>query len=549
MTIKFRVISVLSLLVALAVGIGLLGLYGVHKSNEGLHSVYENRTKTLEKISLIAQMVERNHLAIAWILLDPIPANMDAETSLIKKNMSASSALLNEFRASALTPDEVKMIDGLHAAQAKLNKEGFEPVLQMIESLNLDGINQHLKGKVVPLLQPVNDGLRALRKYQVEKAQAEYEESDARYTTLRVTMFAAILLATIAAAAAGYFLVRNLYRQLGGEPDYSSAVVRKIAAGDLSATVEVAPDDKHSLLFAMKSMQAQLAATVTSIRQTTDLVATGATEIARGNMDLSSRTEQQASSLEQTTDSIRRLTATVRNSAESARQASGYATTASEVAAQGGEVVARVVNTMSEINASSRKIADITGVIDGIAFQTNILALNAAVEAARAGEQGRGFAVVATEVRTLAQRSAAAAKEIKELINDSTNKANQGTVLVDEAGQTMDKIVESVQRVSNLITEIAAISEEQTNGIEQVSQTIVDMDHTTQQNAALVEEAAAATGSLQDQADALARNVAFFKLGDAYDITPVASSRRPQVLSSSRHKQQHSLLELVGTHD
>jgi methyl-accepting chemotaxis protein-1 (serine sensor receptor) len=541
MTIKLRVISVLGLLVALAIGIGALGLYGVHQSNEGLRSVYESQTQTLEKISQVSQMTERNHLAIGWILLDPTPANMDAETALIKKNMASSTALLAELRGAVQTPGEAQMIDRLNVAQAKLNKAGFEPVLQMIDSLNLDGINQHLKSKVVPLLKPVTDELLALRKYQAEKAHAEYEEGASRYRRLRVTIVAAILLAAAAASAAGSFLVRNLYRQLGGEPEYSSAVVRKIAAGDLSAHIDVDAKDDHSLLFAMKSMQSQLAATVTAIRQTTDLVNTAAGEIAHGNMDLSNRTEQQASSLEQTSASIERLTGTVRNNAESARQASSYADTASDVAAQGGEVVARVVDTMGAINASSRKIADITGVIDSIAFQTNILALNAAVEAARAGEQGRGFAVVAMEVRTLAQRSAGAAKEIKELIADSTNKVNQGSVLVDEAGQTMDKIVESVQRVSGLITEIAAASEEQASGIEQVSQVITEMDHATQQNAALVEEAAAAAGGLQDQAAALAHNVAFFKLGQHHDAAlPAPAAPRRAALQG--RPRPHALL-------
>jgi methyl-accepting chemotaxis protein len=307
-------------------------------------------------------------------------------------------------------------------------------------------------------------------------------------------------------------MARNLYRQLGGEPGYAADVVRRIGAGDLGVEVQLQPADTSSLLHAMRQMQRSLAGTVSEIRGSTDTIATASGQIASGNLDLSSRTEAQASSLQQTAASMEELTSTVKQNADNARQANQLAVSASEVAVKGGSVVSQVVDTMDSIQASSKKIVDIIGVIDGIAFQTNILALNAAVEAARAGEQGKGFAVVASEVRNLAQRSAGAAKEIKGLIDDSVGKVGAGTDQVAEAGRTMQEIVASVRRVTDIMGEIMAASQEQTSGIEQVNQAISRMDQATQQNAALVEQAAAAAGSLQEQAGSLVQAVSVFRV-------------------------------------
>ena len=325
----------------------------------------------------------------------------------------------------------------------------------------------------------------------------------------------ALILAVILFAI-GMVISRGLLKQLGGEPGYAADIVSEIAAGDLTVDVKIRPGDSSSLLFAMKSMRDSLAQVVGEVRQGTDTMATASSQIAAGNLDLSSRTEQQASALEETASSMEELTSTVRQNADNARQANQLAASASEVAAKGGAVVSQVVDTMGSINASSRKVVDIIGVIDGIAFQTNILALNAAVEAARAGEQGRGFAVVASEVRNLAQRSAAAAKEIKELIGDSVSKVDIGAKLVDQAGATMSEVVDSIKRVTDIMSEITAASQEQSAGIEQVNQAIGQMDQVTQQNAALVEEAAAAAASLQDQAGNLSQVVSVFKLGAGY---------------------------------
>jgi methyl-accepting chemotaxis protein len=319
------------------------------------------------------------------------------------------------------------------------------------------------------------------------------------------------------------WLTRNVMKQLGGEPDYATSIVRDIAAGDFSTSVSLAAHDRSSLLFAMNAMRGRLDQTLADIKHSAQAIDTASREIAAGNADLSARTESQASSLEETASSMEELTSTVRQNADNARQANQLAANASESATKGGKVVAQVVGTMGSIKESSRRIVHIIGVIDGIAFQTNILALNAAVEAARAGEQGRGFAVVASEVRNLAQRSAAAAKEIKSLIGDSVERIDAGSSLVDQAGKSMDEIVTSVARVTDIMAEITAASQEQSSGIDQVNQAVAQVDEATQQNAALVEQAAAAAQSLQDQAAKLAQAVAVFVLSAQADT----STHRP----------------------
>jgi methyl-accepting chemotaxis protein len=345
------------------------------------------------------------------------------------------------------------------------------------------------------------------------------------------TIISLSLVAIALAAALGWLITRSLLRQLGGEPGYAAGITDKIAAGDLTVHVQLQPNDSSSLLYSIAAMRDKLASIVSEVRISTDSVATASNEIASGNQDLSSRTEQQAGSLEETASSMEELTATVKQNADFARQANQLAASASGVAVRGGDVVDGVVETMESISASSKKIVDIIGVIDGIAFQTNILALNAAVEAARAGEQGRGFAVVASEVRNLAQRSASAAKDIKHLIGESVEKIANGAMLVDEAGGTMREIVSSIKNVSEIMEQITAASGEQEAGIEQINQAIMEMDGVTQQNAALVEQAAAAAEALQGQSTHLAELVSVFKLDGAASsasVSPIGATRKRQ---------------------
>ncbi|HEX8956711.1 MAG TPA: methyl-accepting chemotaxis protein, partial [Burkholderiaceae bacterium] len=376
-------------------------------------------------------------------------------------------------------------------------------------------------------LEALNDLVALEDKQNAEAA------TDARtaFGNARSLMLGLGIVAVLAGIAAAWWITRRLLKQLGGEPDYAAQIANQIASGDLQGTIDTDGSDHTSLLVAMKTMRDSLVHIVAQVRVGTDTIATASGEIAAGNLDLSSRTEQQASSLEKTASSMEELTATVKQNADNARQANQLAASASEVALKGGAVVSQVVETMGSINESSKKIVDIISVIDGIAFQTNILALNAAVEAARAGEQGRGFAVVAAEVRNLAQRSAAAAKEIKALIDDSVEKVGIGSRLVGQAGTTMEEVVDSVRRVTDIMGEITAASQEQSAGIGQVNQAIIEMDSVTQQNAALVEQAASAARSLQDQAAEVANVVSIFKLDITQQMTE-AHARRTAVAAT-----------------
>lgn len=369
---------------------------------------------------------------------------------------------------------------------------------------------QAVDAKLIPARDSYIASVNKFETYQKETIDRLASEIDANYRSGRIFLISL----SAAAIALGAFLAWILTTGITTPLNEAVRVTETVASGDLTSQIEVkSKDETGQLMQALKNMNESLVSIVGQVRTGTDTIATASAQIASGNQDLSSRTEQQASSLEETASSMEELTSTVRQNADNARQANQLAVTASDIAVKGGTVVSQVVDTMDAINTSSKKIVDIISVIDGIAFQTNILALNAAVEAARAGEQGRGFAVVAAEVRNLAQRSASAAREIKGLIDDSVEKVESGSKLVADAGTTMDEIVGSIQRVTDIMGEITAASVEQSDGIEQVNQAIVQMDQVTQQNAALVEEAAAAAESLQDQARNLVDVVSVFRTG------------------------------------
>ncbi|WP_394787331.1 methyl-accepting chemotaxis protein [Rhodoferax sp.] len=357
----------------------------------------------------------------------------------------------------------------------------------------------------------------------LQSAQNEryYDDSVADYYHARMLLLVCGVMSVALAMVFGVVITRSIVLQLGAEPAEAQALAQGVAAGDLSVRIELTPGDSSSLMAQLKEMQSSLVKLVTHVRHGSEGVATASAEIAQGNHDLSGRTEQQASALEETAASMEQLGSTVKQNADSAAQANQLALSASQVAIQGGDVVAQVVTTMKGINESSRKISDIIGVIDGIAFQTNILALNAAVEAARAGEQGRGFAVVASEVRSLAGRSAEAAKEIKNLISASVERVEQGTLLVDKAGVTMAEVVGAIRRVTDIMGEISAASREQSAGVSQVGEAVMQMDQVTQQNAALVEQMAAAASSMKTQAQDLVDAVAVFMLPSAHNQKPL----------------------------
>jgi len=369
-----------------------------------------------------------------------------------------------------------------------------------------------------PLFSKAEATLNKIRQLNEDVSKASVNDGLSAVTLAETAMVWTAIIAVAIAIGCAWYITLAITRPI----ESAVQVAQTVAAGDLTSNITVdTKEETGQLLLALKGMNDNLVKVVAQVRNGTDTIANASSEIASGNMDLSARTEEQASSLEETASSMEELTSTVRQNADNAQQANQLARTASGVAEKGGEVVSRVVQTMESINASSSKIVDIIGVIDGIAFQTNILALNAAVEAARAGEQGRGFAVVASEVRNLAQRSAAAAKEIKQLIGDSVEKVGAGSKLVEEAGSTMGEIVSSVQRVTDIIQEISLATQEQSTGIDQINDAVGQMDTVTQQNAALVEEAAAASASLQEQAQSLAAVVSVFKL----DASALAAAR------------------------
>ncbi|MBK1715361.1 methyl-accepting chemotaxis protein [Rubrivivax gelatinosus] len=496
-------------LVVLLAATGAIGLRSLQTTQARLDSIYGDRVVPLKQLKVIAD-------AYAVNVIDTInkanAGRMPAEEAV--KELSGAQDLIsrswNEYRATTFTTDEQRLAQDAERLFSPANAD-IERAKKSLQALSgpVAGQLAQFNGAMYDSVDPISAKIAELIELQLRAAKDDVDAAARTYVWTVAVVAGATALSMLLAAAGGLLITRSITRPV----DRAVVAVRAVAAGDLGVSVEATSKDEiGQLLAALKAMKEDLSRIVGTVRSSSDSVVTASTQIAHGNHDLSSRTEEQASALQQTAATMDELSSTVRNNADNARQANQFAQAAARVAEQGGEVVGQVVTTMGGISDSSRKIGDIIGVIDGIAFQTNILALNAAVEAARAGEQGRGFAVVASEVRSLAQRSAEAAKEIKTLITRNVEQVEQGSSLVNRAGQTMGEIVGSIQRVSDIVGEISSASSEQSTGIQQVGDAVSQMDQVTQQNAALVEESAAAAESLKVQAQQLARVVAVFKL-------------------------------------
>ncbi len=528
MTIFTRLALLGGVMSALLLVVGGMGLYGQGESNEALRKVYEDRTVPAGQLGDIGTKLISNQLALSTALITPTPEVIAASTATVDANIAAISKLWSAYTAIKLSDEEQKLAKAFVEDRKKF-EEGLQPALVALRANDVIEGQNIFVNKIPPLYAPVKKGIDALSQLQVEGAKKEFTDASARYNTIKFFSLISIVGGLLFAAVFGWVTLRTITGQLGAEPSAAAALAQRVGAGDLTTDLQLKSGDSVSLMAQLKAMQDNLTQVVTNVRNGSEGVAIASAEIAQGNQDLSARTEQQASALEKTASSMEELSATVKQNADSARQANQLAMNASTVAVKGGEVVTQVVETMKGINESSRKISDIISVIDGIAFQTNILALNAAVEAARAGEQGRGFAVVASEVRSLAGRSAEAAKEIKQLINASVERVEHGSALVDQAGVTMTEVVTSIQRVTDIMGEISAASNEQSLGVSQVSEAVAQMDQATQQNAALVEQMAAAAGSLKSQAHDLVGTVAVFKLAHgAGGGAPLAVAPRMQ---------------------
>ncbi len=499
-------------------------------------------TKDLPNVLMVEEM-NLNRSEVQQFLTD-VAATHDAagyqDAEVAAKAFLGGVEKFKQFYRQGNSADKLKQLDLIEANFNAFYARGKTMAAKYVSD-GLEAGNMLMKGHDnVPGFDAASTELRGqldgFRKEQIDAVTKSEVNSLSEVTFINSVMIAGGLISALLASLAGALIARNILRQLGGEPAKASSLAQSVGEGDLSVHVDLKPGDTSSLMAQLKIMRDRLVAVVTSVREGAESVSIASAEIAQGNQDLSARTEQQASALEETAASMEELSATVKQNADTARQANQLAQNASTVAVKGGDVVAQVVDTMKGINDASRRISDIISVIDGIAFQTNILALNAAVEAARAGEQGRGFAVVASEVRSLAGRSADAAKEIKTLISTSVERVDQGTTLVDQAGATMSEVVNAIRRVTDLMGEISAASSEQSAGVAQVGEAVTQMDQVTQQNAALVEEMAAAASSLRSQAQELVGTVAVFKLSNSEatslgskpysSVAPVAAARR-----------------------
>jgi len=518
--------AALALLVLLVSLLALRSLGAANDRFSGYIAGIAHRQALATDISVAAS---RRAIGVRDMVLVGSRADRDVAKTMAVGSHEQLESGLKELRAALDAGRDVTQREqAIFARIEKIEKEYLPIALSIVElggAGKRDEAIERMNVACRPLLVQLLAASKEYTDYLAEMSQRNIEASAAAYSKQRTLLLALSILAVIAAVALGIFIAHRLFSALGDEPARLSVAAHRVAQGDLSEIEGAHKAPEGSVLASMVAMQRQLVGLISQVRSSADSIAVASAEIAQGNSDLSRRTESQASSIEETAASMEELNSTVKQNAHNATEANMLADSASTVAIRGGEVVVQVVETMRSINDSSKKIADIIGVIDGIAFQTNILALNAAVEAARAGEQGRGFAVVASEVRNLASRSADAAKEIKALINASVDRVEVGSALVDRAGATMSEVVDAIRRVANIVGEIGAASSEQSVGVAQVSEAVTQLDQATQQNAALVEESAAAAESMNSQADQLVQAISVFQIKAARaDASPARAS-------------------------
>ena len=509
--VRTRLILGFGIVCAFLMLIALEGLVSVNAVRAGLDNIASDKTPKVFASASIINQVDAIAIALRNMMLTDDAADRQRQVEVINKSREIIKKEVDYLSATVVSSEGKALLAQVLEQRIKYI-DGQNALIALILADMPDEAKKFLGAQLRPILGAYKNAILnfiELSKKQVHTAQtdAQAEHEQARSLLMGLSVIALGL-----AALVGWLIARSILGELGGEPKEAADLARAVALGDFTRNTNITSTNAASLMSSLVEMQKNLATVVSNVRTGAEGVATASAEISQGNNDLSARTESQASALEETAASMEELSSTVKQNADSARQANQLAANASTVAIRGGEVVGQVVETMKGINESSRKISDIISVIDGIAFQTNILALNAAVEAARAGEQGRGFAVVASEVRSLAGRSAEAAKEIKILINTSVERVEQGTALVDEAGSTMSEVVASIRRVTDIMGEISAASNEQALGVSQIGEAVTNMDQVTQQNAALVEQMAAAASSLKSQAQELVQTVAVFKL-------------------------------------
>ncbi|WP_288392255.1 methyl-accepting chemotaxis protein [uncultured Herbaspirillum sp.] len=534
LSIRVRLMLAMGFLAVLLVSSGTVGLVAIRASNHQMRSLYEDRLVAYAYLEEIESLLEGSNNGIYGIItLDSSegwnPDEIDQRLDKIEKRLGTVAPVIKSYQATYLTAEEALLLDKFLGLQQRFVQEGVQPAIAALRKRSFQTADDIHGGAMRKIWEETRATLNQLKELQIRVGRELYEKEQDDYARLMFIVSSAMVAGIVLAVLEAMLLIRAISRPLGQAVEVAQAV----AAGDLSREVMVrSQDETGQVMQALKEMTARLHHIVSTVRASTDTITKAAHDIASGNQDLAARTEQQAASLEETASAMAQLTSTVKQNADNASQANQLAASASEVATRGGDVVREVVDTMTSINQSSNRIVDIIGVIDGIAFQTNILALNAAVEAARAGEQGRGFAVVAAEVRSLAQRAAAAAREIKDLIDDSVDKVGKGSALVNQAGQTMEEVVHSVRKVTDMVAEISAASQEQSNGIQEVDRAIVLMDSSTQQNAALVQQATAAATALQQQAQKLEQALCVFRLDDINrtgTVTSVPPVQSPQV--------------------